>query len=349
MAKVSIVVPVYNQEKYLEKCLEGIRNQTLKEIEIILINDGSTDKSLEICRRHKCEDDRIRIINQPNGGVSVARNAGIKASTGTYVGLLDPDDWIEPDMYESMCRSLEACDADACLCNYVLEEENSSEIVMLGNTKDCLEKEDMISQVLQEMIAAPSADSGSSSVMGTVWRLLIKRQLLQPDEVRFETRLEHMDDLAFMVTTLLCCSKVSIDDAAHYHYCLRTGSMSTCYREGMMEVQFEVANYIKDRIKREGLSGEILRRVGLRYLNACLMVVKNEVADENLRRWKDRVQIVRQACLVPEVMRAVDELDTRGYTFRKRFVLKAVRNKSARSLLIYYYMLEFLKKLRQKF
>ena len=112
MAKVSIIVPVYNVEKYLRKCLDSLINQTLKDIEIICINDGSTDKSLEILEEYKNRDSRIILLNQENSGQSVARNRGIEIAKGEYIGFVDPDDWIDLDYYEKLYNAASTNNTD---------------------------------------------------------------------------------------------------------------------------------------------------------------------------------------------------------------------------------------------
>ena len=95
MAKVSIIIPVYNVESYLRRCLDSVVNQTLKDIEIILVNDGSTDGSLAICEEYAKNDDRIKIITRKNGGLSAARNTGLDNATSEYIGFIDSDDWVD--------------------------------------------------------------------------------------------------------------------------------------------------------------------------------------------------------------------------------------------------------------
>ena len=100
MVKVSVVIPVYNVEDYLRDCLDSIVNQTLKDIEIICINDGSTDNSLEILEHYKSKDERIKVISQENGGISAARNKGIDLASGDYISFIDSDDYIDNNFYE---------------------------------------------------------------------------------------------------------------------------------------------------------------------------------------------------------------------------------------------------------
>lgn len=124
MGKVSIIVPIYNVEKYLSKCIESILYQTYKNIEIILVNDGSLDNSAQICDEYAKKDDRIIVIHKANGGVSSARNAGIDIATGKYIGFVDPDDYIENNMYELMVNKIEKYKADIAICGYDYINEN---------------------------------------------------------------------------------------------------------------------------------------------------------------------------------------------------------------------------------
>ena len=102
MPAISVIVPIYNVEPYLSQCLDSIISQTLADIEIICVNDGSTDNSLQILQKYAAQDNRIKIINQPNQGLSAARNSGIDVATGEFIGFVDSDDYIAPDFYETL-------------------------------------------------------------------------------------------------------------------------------------------------------------------------------------------------------------------------------------------------------
>lgn len=115
MPKISIIVPVYNAEKYLRECVESVLHQTLSDLELILVDDGSTDSSPAFCDAFAAQDVRVKVIHKPNGRAASARNAGLRIASGDYVAFVDADDWISPDMYEKMLQT----NADVTLCDYV--------------------------------------------------------------------------------------------------------------------------------------------------------------------------------------------------------------------------------------
>lgn len=118
MSELSIIVPVYKVEKYLPKCIDSILAQTFKDFELILIDDGSPDNCGKICDEYAEKDNRIVVIHQENAGVSAARNAGLDIATGTYIGFVDSDDWIEPDMYEVLINTAKCKNADVAVCGF---------------------------------------------------------------------------------------------------------------------------------------------------------------------------------------------------------------------------------------
>ena len=124
MSEISIIVPVYNVDQYLENCIESILNQTFKDYELILIDDGSTDKSGEICDKYEKKDNRIKVIHKYNGGLSSARNAGLDLACGKYIGFVDSDDSIHPEMYEILYDLQQIYNADISVCSFKKVYEN---------------------------------------------------------------------------------------------------------------------------------------------------------------------------------------------------------------------------------
>lgn len=123
--KISIIVPIYNVQRYLKECIESLIKQTYENIEIILVNDGSTDNSGKICDHYALRDNRIKVVHQKNGGVSCARNTGLRYSTGDYIGFVDPDDWIDEKMYERMLEVLKINNSSISMCSYIYEDGDS--------------------------------------------------------------------------------------------------------------------------------------------------------------------------------------------------------------------------------
>lgn len=209
MAKLSVVIPVYNVADYLDKCLWSVTNQTLKELEIIIVNDGSTDNSLSVAQRYAAIDKRITVINQPNQGVSAARENGLLASSAEYIHFLDGDDFLELNCYEVMWSKAAAADADIAFMKFWFQDgENLTE-------SKTYEKTDKLS-LLKRM--------WETSEYYSVWHYIHKRSLYV-NNIIFERGLSIGED-AYMTTQLLYyASKIISIDIPFYHYIMRATSV----------------------------------------------------------------------------------------------------------------------------
>lgn len=147
---VSIIIPVYNSAQYLDRCIASAVGQTYEDLEIILINDGSLDNSLQICRKWSLIDKRISVIDKSNGGVSSARNAGLSASCGDYLVFLDSDDYLEPEMVEKMLGTLGLTGADIAFCGFTIFSDNGSRISCSAYTSDIISPQKAILQCFQK-------------------------------------------------------------------------------------------------------------------------------------------------------------------------------------------------------
>ena len=154
--KISIIIPVYNVEKYIVRCIDSVLSQTYKGLEIILVDDGSTDNSGIICDNYAKKDGRIKVIHKSNGGLSSARNVGMKYATGELVAFVDSDDYIEPTMYQTMAECLVKTQADMAICNICFVDESGNELpgfehinMLSDNPYFCVEKEDIMKQLIE--------------------------------------------------------------------------------------------------------------------------------------------------------------------------------------------------------
>ena len=155
MAKVSVIIPIYKVEKYLSRCLDSVVNQTLEDIEIVLVDDGSPDSCPEICDRYAKKDSRIKVIHKKNEGLGYARNSGMLIATGEYIAFLDSDDYVSKDMYEKVYSELKRTDADCCVTGYVVKKDSGDEIRKENPLGTAVYKnDDIIIKVLAGMLGS---------------------------------------------------------------------------------------------------------------------------------------------------------------------------------------------------
>ncbi len=214
MVKVSVIIPIYNIAEYLPKCVDSILNQSLREIEIILVDDGSTDESGRICDRYADQDDRVRVIHKANGGLSDARNAGIKLAAGKYIGFVDGDDYIESEMFKTLYQACVENNTKMSACDYIYEGEKNGQRVSHSNGEyRILTAEEFFLKVLK----TPSAVG-----MG-VWNKLYYRGLFQ--HALFRTGCLH-EDTDILYRLVFQTDAVAYISRPCYIHCERKGSIT---------------------------------------------------------------------------------------------------------------------------
>ncbi len=293
---ISIIVPIYNAQKYLEKCLDSLIAQTHEKIEIILVNDGSKDNSLMICECYKEADPRIKVINKVNEGVSVARNTGIEAATGAYIGFVDPDDWVEPEMYRTLYQHLEKSNYPICLCNYSKDSKRGSSPRTFEFKDSFLEREQVIDQLLTNMIGIEDITPKYIYVMGSVWRGLYRKEFIEEHKLRFKAGISIMEDLIFMVQALLYAEGICVEHSIQYHYVKNPKSVLHSYNKNMWRDQVRVHNTLETIILEAGLEEKMRNRLDLRYISMAFSSLFNEANISGKTKLKNRAETIKQIC-----------------------------------------------------
>lgn len=211
--KISIIVPVYNVEAYLERCVESILKQTYTNLEILLVNDGSTDKSGELCDKLALRDHRIRVIHKENGGLSDARNRGIDEASSNLIGFIDSDDYIDEDMYETLYRQMVASKADLSMCGHydVYHQIPEKQVAKIKTWE--LMPEEAIKMVMEAKILSVTAVNK-----------LYKKALFE--QLRFRIG-KIAEDAFIMVDLIHQCSKIVATNEKKYYYVHRENSITT--------------------------------------------------------------------------------------------------------------------------
>ena len=228
MAKVSVIVPVYNCEAFLPECIASLRAQTLEDLEIIFVCDGSPDNSLSILRAAQEEDARIRVIAfEENRGVSAARNAGLEIATGEFVIFCDSDDWIEPQMYARLYEMATGHDADIAFCRVFKDYESKQENVPLGFDTGARFDEAAIRKTLIPAMLSKETDSDELPLSGYTPRNLFRRELACAH--RFREEIRYAEDLLYIVECMLDAKAAVAVDEAYYHYRFHGASVTKRY------------------------------------------------------------------------------------------------------------------------
>lgn len=226
--KVSVIVPVYNCEAYLPACIASLRAQTLADIELIFVDDASSDGSLSLLRAAQAEDARVRVIAfAENRGVSAARNAGLDAAAGAFVGFCDADDWVEPQMFARLLDAAEEAGADASFCRVIKERESGAENVPLGFDTGARFDGPAIRDTLIPAMLARETDSDALPLSGYTPRNLFARSAV--GGIRFRPDIRYAEDLLFICEVMLHCRAAVAVDEAYYHYRFHGGSVTKRY------------------------------------------------------------------------------------------------------------------------
>ena len=235
---ISVIIPVYNTESYLRKCLDSIVNQTYRDLEIIIIDDGSTDGSGEICDEYRITDSRIRVLHTENHGLSCARNRGLDEAKCEWIGFVDSDDWIEPDMYEVLLNSAVETGADIVECGVILEYSNKAEI--WKREKRLMMRADAFKALLCEELS------------DAVWNKLYKSDCFK--DIRFPVKRVY-EEIATTYRVFDAVDNISTIEANAYHYRQREGSLTSIHNmsnfAGYWLSNKERYEYLQNKVDRE--------------------------------------------------------------------------------------------------
>lgn len=220
MIKVSIIIPVYNTEQYLRKCLESVRNQTLKEIEIICIDDGSTDTCPKILEDYARNDGRFRIIRKKNGGLISARKAGLVAASAEYVGWVDADDWIEPDYFEALLLEQQKSGADIIIADLYNDLGETSNRLRGDITPGLYRREEVVPSMLY------TGEFFCQGLLPHMVTKLIRKDILQNVLSKVDNLISYGEDVAIFYGCVLEAETIQVTDICGYHYVQRSQSMA---------------------------------------------------------------------------------------------------------------------------
>lgn len=282
--KISIIIPVYNCEKSIKKCIGSICQQTLKEIEIIVVNDGSTDNTNKVIKEYQKKDNRIKILEQKNLGPSAARNRGIKIAQGKYVGFVDSDDYIEKNMYEYLYSVSNKVSADIGICNYLEESGNGR---VLSETKNnlpdrkVLNKEEIKEKILKSFIEEENQG------FFALWNKIYLKDFVIRNELELDEKREHGEDWLFNIQAFDFAERVVALENTLYHYVqINSNSLMRKYRKNQIELLFSGRERLNQILLKNQIDldkEEYYRKFLYNFYSYAVKEIINNVETSNIR------------------------------------------------------------------
>lgn len=296
--KVSIIVPVYNGGKFIEKCVKSLQRQTLTDIQIILVDDGSKDMSGVICDGLAAKDGRILALHKENGGVSSARNLGIQEARGEYLGFVDADDWIDKEMFEKLYLSAQNNEADIVMCDAVTEYESGKKEL------------DTITQIPQNMILGKK-DFYPELLMemaGSACRCIYRTQQIHRYALEFNKALKFSEDRVFNIYAMGYVNKVVYLKEAFYHRLLESQSAVHRFHEDYYQAICNANIATEDALYDVwGGKKEYIRAYKRHYISGAISAINNYFYKTSTMRLSERLYAVRSICKDGQLCSAIKE------------------------------------------
>lgn len=335
MKKLSVIVPIYNASKYLEQCITSIQEQYYKNLEIILINDGSTDNSLEICKIYEKNDSRIRVIDKKNEGVSASRNLGLKESLGEYITFVDSDDYIEKDMYIKLINKMEENSLDITICKYK-KVNNSNEIISIEPDfkSSIYDTEEKRIEIIGSMIGFDPKNKGDE-IMGSVCRCIFTRKSIS--NIYFDNILIG-EDCIFMIKSIYNSNNIGIVNEELYCYRQNNNSCLNRYKNTNKLLKFtKELNRKKEYFcKDKNIYFLLKNRLDYTYVISCLSEIANECKRGSNKNLIQKIKSINYILNDRMLIEKYKTLDYLYMPFKNKILVKFMQMKFSIIIYIYY-------------
>ena len=264
--KVSIIVPIYNVEKYLDRCISSLINQTLKDIEIILVDDGSPDNCPKMCDEYAKKDYRIKVIHKKNAGLGYARNSGLEIAYGEYIAFVDSDDYVDTRMYETLYKRAKSISADTVFCGFKTETTNNRWNESKEVNNDLLWEGNNVKEFLYNMIASGKGIKKERLYQMSVWHAIYKRCIIFDNNIIFPSERDVVsEDIPFQIDFLKRSNRVLYLKDHFYYYCLNKTSLTATFKIEKIYGYNKLYNCLISKIN----DNEYAQRVNRFYIGYC--------------------------------------------------------------------------------
>lgn len=347
---ISIIIPIHNAEEYLERCLDSVLNQSFKNIEVIAVDDNSSDNSLNKLKYYADNDERIRILNNYESGVSQARNLGIKNSLGRYIMFVDSDDWIDRDMIEIMYKKAKEENSDMVMCTYVREFRNKSKEKIFKLPKINIYENDKVkSELLRKLIGPVKEELANPEyldALGTVWAKLYRSDTIKKNNITFNDLKEigSSEDTLFNIYAFNEFKKVIFINKPMYHYWRdNSKSITSKYTANLKEQRKVLFKYIYDFINRNKFEEIFNEALNNRICISVLGLGLVECCKDNKIPNKDKIKNIKSILDEDYIRCAYKDLELKYFSMHWRIFYFFNKKKMAICSYVLLNLIEFFK------
>lgn len=331
---LSVIVPVYNTEKYLEECIDSIINQTFSDYEIILVDDGSTDNSGEICDRYAYKFDFVTVIHKKNDGIANTRKAGFSKSIGQYISYIDSDDTIEPNTYEYIVNKAKQYDADAVICNILLDTGNKKTLRKNIVRSGIYDKERLKKEFYPHMLFG--GENGTPGVIPSLCNKIIKRDILEKALMATDDSVYFGEDTLCTFPCLLDANKVFVCDKAFYHYRMVETSVTHVYDNKLIEKFILLIGLLDKAFKERKFDGK--RQLNCYTVRFSVDIIRNELLYNKKLSLKERIKIVSDYLDHPQIAQAFKNVSSAEFQNNNYIKLKLIKKGKILTLYLLFYI-----------
>jgi glycosyltransferase involved in cell wall biosynthesis len=346
--KVSVIVPVYNAENFLCQCIDSILNQKLKEIEIILINDGSLDKSGKICDDYAIKDERVRVLHIQNQGVSNARNIGIQISSGKYIGFVDADDWIDEQMYVVLLEKITKENADIIMCSHVIYDRDTENIISFPWKNDCaFEFQEIRQKVIPAFISNIDINGYKQQlVMGCVWKCLFTKDLIERNKINFDEKIVISEDLVFILHAFSRSERVIFIMQPYYYYRKEINKDSTTQKyipDAYLSLKLSL-EYICNVLQELDCRDKLVMQIEWRNISNVLDCIANLFRKGSPYTFKEKIDETKGYIKDSNFKKSIKIVGSSTFTPKKKFLIMLMKHSLIEVVIIFYTIRHKLKK-----
>lgn len=335
MPMISVIVPVYKAQAYLTNCVDRVLNQSFRDLELLLIDDGSPDQSGALCDDYAALDDRVRVFHIENGGVSAARNLGIQEARGQYIAFADADDWMELDELETLYGLLTGAEADSAGCAHLNVAPGGAAQPEAGALPPGVYGPDEIrAGIVDRLMGHRLEQPGQSVLNGFIWRFLFSRDIIIQEKISFEGA--YLEDELFLVEYFSHAQRLVMTDRPLYNYLLNPDSVTHRYLPGYMET-FQAFLARKRRLAQKLEVDQRLPDWEVSTLWAGLLIaVANEYAPGNPSAPAQQTARVKAIAAQPDMAAALNAMKPVGLSRNKQIVAALLQGRHYRLLTLLY-------------